>query len=63
MWLEFRRVLFRSIGDFEFKNTSLAYENNNTVLETTVTNSSNKPVTVDEFKIIVKDIDGQEIVT
>lgn len=43
---------------FEFKNTSLVREENNTVLETTVTNTSSTDQYLEEFKIEIKDKDG-----
>ena len=47
---------------FEFKNTSLVYENNNSKLETTVTNTGSETEYLKEFKIHVKDKDGNEII-
>lgn len=47
---------------FEFKNTSLVYENNNSKLETTVTNTGSQTEYLKEFKIHVKDKDGNEII-
>lgn len=47
---------------FEFKNTSLVYEDGNSKLETTVTNTGSETEYLKEFKIHVKDKDGNEII-
>jgi len=47
---------------FEFKNTSLIYDNGTTRLETTVTNTGSETEYLAEFKIHVKDKDGNEII-
>ena len=47
----------------KFTNTSLVYENNTSVLETLVTNKSDKTEYLSEFDILVKDKDGNVIVT
>ena len=48
---------------FTFTNTSLVYENSTSVLETLVTNTSDTTQYLIEFKIIVKDDTGKEIIT
>ncbi len=48
---------------FSFENTSLLYENGTSTFETTVTNTSDIAVYVSEFKIHLKDEQGNEIVT
>ena len=48
---------------FKFTNTSLVYENGNSVLEIAVTNTSAETQYLEEFKIHVRDKDGNEIVT
>lgn len=48
---------------FKFTNTSLVYQNGNSVLETLVTNTSSEKQYLEEFKIHVKDEKGNEIVT
>lgn len=47
---------------FEFKNTSLVYQNFNSTLETSVTNTGSNTEYLSQFKIHVKDKDGNEIV-
>lgn len=47
---------------FEFKNTSLVYQNFNSTLETSVTNIGSNTEYLSQFKIHVKDKDGNEIV-
>lgn len=53
----------QQVESFEFTNTSLVYENNASVLETLVTNKSDKTEYLSEFDILVKDKDGNVIVT
>ena len=53
----------QTLENFKFENTSLVYENGNSVLETIVTNTSSETTYLKEFKIIVKDVSGNEIVT
>lgn len=53
----------QTVEVFEFKNTSLIREGNNTVLETTVTNTSTTDQELQEFKIEVKDKDGNVMET
>lgn len=48
---------------FKFTNTSLIYEDGNSKLQTTVTNTSNETAYLAEFLIHVKDENGNEIVT
>jgi len=48
---------------FTFTNTSLVYENGTSTLETVVTNTSDQEQYLTEFKIIVKNDAGEEIVT
>ena len=48
---------------FKFTNTSLVYEDSTSILTTVVTNTSDKTEYLKEFKIIVKDNNGGEIVT
>ena len=52
----------QKVEEFELKNTSLIYEDGNTTLETTVTNTSEKDTYLKEFDIQVLDKDGNEIV-
>lgn len=47
---------------FKFEKTSLIYENGNSTLQTTVTNTSNETQYLKEFKIHVKDKDGNEMI-
>ena len=53
----------QTVEEFEFVNTSLKYENGTSILETAVTNNSDKTQELKEFKIHVKDKDGNEIIT
>lgn len=53
----------QTLENFKFENTSLVYENGNSVLETIVTNTSSETTYLKEFKIMVKDASGNEIVT
>lgn len=46
---------------FTFTNTSLVYENGTSYLETIVTNTSDVDQYLEEFKIHVKDVEGNEI--
>lgn len=48
---------------FKFTNTSLIYKDGNSILETIVTNTSSEPQYLAEFKINVRDINGNIIVT
>ena len=48
---------------FEFKKTSLIYENGTTTLETTVTNTSDSDQYLKEFDIKVLDASGNEMIT
>ena len=48
---------------FKFEKTSLIYENGNSKLQTTVTNTSSEKQYLAEFLIHVKDEQGNEIVT
>ena len=47
---------------FKFTNTSLKYEGYTSVLQTTVTNTSDEKQYLKEFKIHVRDKNGNEIV-
>lgn len=53
----------QEVGVFKMENTSLIYEKGTTVLETTVTNTSSEDKNLTEFKIIVKDSKGKEMIT
>lgn len=53
----------KTLGVFQFTNTSLIWQNGTTALETTVTNTSDSDATLKEFLIHVKDNDGNEITT
>ncbi len=53
----------KEVEVFKFENTSLIYDNGNSFLETTVTNTSDEAQTLKEFLIHVKDKDDKEIVT
>lgn len=53
----------QELESFKFTNTSLVYQDGNSVLETLVTNTSDEKQYLEEFKIIVKDANGNEIVT
>lgn len=48
---------------FQFTNTSLIYEDNNSYLQTTVTNTSTETQYLEQFNIIVKDSLGNVIIT
>lgn len=52
----------QTLDVFEFKNTSLIYEDGTTTLETSVTNTSDKDETLQEFEIKVLDKDGNEMI-
>ncbi len=52
----------QKVEEFEFTNTSIVYEDGKTTLTTVVTNTSNEKVNLIEFKIHVKDKDGNEII-
>ena len=53
----------QNLGVFEFQNTSLIYENGQSILEVEVTNTSAVDQQIIEFNIIVKDASDQEIIT
>ena len=53
----------QTLGIYEFKNTSLIYEGGQSVLETVVTNTSSQDQMLEEFKIVVKDENDQEMIT
>lgn len=53
----------QTVEVFELKNTSLIYENGNTILETVVTNTSSKDEYLEEFKIKVTDASRNEMIT
>ena len=52
----------QTLDVFHFTNTSLIYENGTTTLETTVTNTSDETAYLVEFKIHVKDTEGNDII-
>ncbi|MBR1376346.1 MAG: hypothetical protein IJ565_00825 [Bacilli bacterium] len=51
------------VGVFQFTNTSLIYDNNASLLETTVTNTSDEEVMVSNFFTVLTDAEGNEIAT
>ena len=53
----------QNLGVFEFKNTSLIYENGQSVLEVEVTNTSAVDQQIVEFNIIVKNENDEHIIT
>ena len=53
----------QKIGDFEFTNTSLDYKDGNSVLRVSVTNTSNRELSLQEFKIHIYDSEHNEVVT
>lgn len=53
----------QEIGVFKMENTSLVYDKGTTAFETTVTNTSSEDKNLTEFKIIVKDEKGKEMIT
>lgn len=53
----------QTVDVFKFEKTSLIYENGNSKLQTTVTNTSSEKQYLAEFLIHVKDENGNEIVT
>lgn len=53
----------QTLDVFSFTNTSLVYEKNTSVLTTVVTNNSNEKQMLKKFNIIVKDAEGNVIVT
>ncbi len=53
----------QKVGVFSFANTSLSYQDGNSILVTSVTNTSDKTEKVPEFIIHVKNADGTERVT
>lgn len=50
------------LENFTFEKTSLIYEDGTSTLQTVVTNTSSKTEYLSEFKIHVKDVEGNEIV-
>ena len=52
----------QSVDVFKFENTSLIYANNTSTLETKVTNTSSETQYLSEFKIHVKDAQGNDII-
>ncbi len=53
----------QQLENFLFENTSLVYEDGTSTLQTTVTNTSNQTTYLSEFKIYVKDKDGNVVET
>ncbi len=53
----------QTVDVFKFEKTSLVYEDGNSKLQTTVTNTSSELQQISEFKIHFKDEAGNEIVT
>ena len=53
----------QTVDVFQFEQTSLIYEDGNSKLQTTVTNTSDETAYLAEFLIHVKDAEGNEIVT
>ena len=53
----------QTIDVFKFENTSLVYTEGTTTLETIVTNTSSEDKMLQEFKILVKDSNGNEMIT
>lgn len=52
----------QTLDVFKFEKTSLIYEDGNSKLQTTVTNTSSETQYLKEFKIHVKDASGAEII-
>lgn len=52
----------QELGSLKFTNTALVMENGMSKLTTLVTNDSDEDVQVENFDIIVKDIDGNTLV-
>ena len=46
------------LDDFSFTNTNIVVENNHSTLTTKVTNNSSEDKSIEQFKIIIKDKDG-----
>ena len=46
------------LDDFSFTNTNVVVENNHSTLTTQVTNNSSEDKSIEQFKIIIKDKDG-----
>ena len=46
------------LDDFSFTNTNVVVENNHSTLTTKVTNNSSEDKSIEQFKIIIKDKDG-----
>ena len=53
----------KELGEFTFTNTSMIYENNETTLEVTVTNTSTTTAYLHEFNIYAKDAEGNTLTT
>lgn len=53
----------KTVGVFKFTKTSLIYKDGQSILETTVSNTSDKDATLTQFLIHVKDANGTEIAT
>lgn len=51
----------KTVGVFQLTNTSLIWKDGTTVLETTITNTSDSDANLKEFIIHVKDADNNEI--
>ncbi len=50
----------QTVDIFKFTNTSLIYQNGASILETKITNTSNKDAYLKEFNIHIKNKDGSE---
>ena len=46
------------LDDFSFTNTNIVVENNHSTLTTQVTNNSSEDKSIEQFKIIIKDKEG-----
>ena len=53
----------KTLEEFTFTNTSMIYQNGETFLETTVTNTSANASYLHEFNIYAKDAEGKVLVT
>ena len=53
----------QTVGVFQLTNTSLVWENGTSVLETTITNTSDEDARLQGFLIHVKDAQGNEMIT
>ena len=53
----------KELEEFTFTNTSMIYENNETILEVTVTNTSATTAYLHEFNIYAKDAEGNVLTT